>query len=118
MMLMGLDASDNRNRFTVKEVCAIMRAASNHGVTMLKFGELHIEFASKSTQSKVVDDLAYSEAETSDLKEQLKQKEFDRREIDVREEQIAFSIIEDPELAEKLIADGDLEDDDSAGDED
>lgn len=105
--------------FTVREICAIIKAGSTHGIATLKCGDLHIEFGRTPEpptpqESEWVNPIkSNSEDEKSDA--QLQKDELEKQEIRYREEQIAFSILEDPEFAERLLADGDLEDDDDDG---
>ena len=118
------DASRQRNFYSVKDVCAIIKTGSSCGVSLLKLGDLHIEFVPKAGLAE-----KFSQASASTIPslegaisddQMKKQSELvsDQEEYNFRKQQLSLSFIEDPELAERLLADGELEDDDSAGDDD
>lgn len=108
-------------RFSVKEKAlssqeldAIIRSCSEAGVIKLKFGDLHISFG-KKVREELVATIPPKTFEPEISEEQHKaqtKNTVERNEIEMREEQVAFSIIEDPALAEKLISEGELPDDD------
>lgn len=100
-----------------QDLDAIIRSCSAAGVSELKFGNLHITFAGKAKVEVVANPpIKASEPEISEEKHKEQTKEtVERNEILMREEQVAFSIIENPLLAEQLISEGELPDDDGSG---
>ena len=106
---------------TSDEVCAIIKACNDARVAVLKFGDLEIQFHQK------VEPLAFEhgpqgwqrlqptqpEAEISEQQQQLHEKSFDADEIRVKQDQLDQMLIEDPHEFEKLMAQNELEDEES-----
>lgn len=105
------DSTRLKNNLTVREVCAIIKAANNGGVTKLKFGDLSLELTRTGGSHAV--SLAADTAISAIKHEEITAKTIEQEEINFREEQLHMSFIENPELAEQLLADGELEDDGS-----
>lgn len=103
------------------DVCAIIKASGDSGVTSLKFGYLQIEFGKPIEQTRV--DLVQSaptppsnpDTEISDDARVMRDKaELVVDELKTRDDQVAQMLIEDPLRAEQLLLDGELEDDDES----
>jgi len=98
-----------------KDVCDIILTCAKAGVSVLKFGSLHVEFGRiaapalshdlDTTESKLHEpDLAsipvtaITEEDKKTIRETLRLEE-----IHLRDDQISLAVIEDPTLAEELI---------------
>lgn len=115
---MGKSTGVKEKALSSQELDAIIRSCSAAGVAELKFGDLHITFAGKPKVEVVATPPKVSEPEISETQHQEQTKQtVERNEIELREEQVAFSIIENPSLAERLISEGELPDDDGSGDD-
>ncbi len=105
---------------SAKDVCDIIEASAKHKVTILKFGELQIEFGTKvEPQATSVAQEVFSPLNNNPDKE-ISEKAHEAStkatlvadELELRAEQIALMQIENPLLAQQLLLDGELEDDD------
>lgn len=98
------------------EICKIIEACAKAGVSSLKCGPLELSFG-KQTESHHSVQPAVTEI-TDDQHRKMTEDAITQDEIRLRKDQIEQMLIENPALAEKLVADGDLEDDDGTdGDE-
>jgi hypothetical protein len=102
----------------VEDLCRILEASSKSGVSELKFGPLLVKFGPSPEQiQRFLDQqqpthpsppvAALTEAQhTKQTQESLEQAE-----IALRQEQLQLAMVEDPELFEQMLSDGDLSDD-------
>lgn len=102
-----------------KELCSIIKTCSGHNVSELKFGDLHVTFhrtvKSELEQTAPVQP-THTDTEISDeQREQIAKAALERDEISTREDQLDQMLIESPSDYERLIAEGDLEDDGNTG---
>lgn len=96
-----------------KEICEIIELSAKNGATELKFGDLSIHFGPRADKSPKP-----TVAEITDDQHKTQNKEaLEAEELRTRKEQIDLMLIEDPALAERLISQGDLEDDGTGDDE-
>lgn len=116
-----VDASNKNKNLTVRDVCAIIKACSSYGVTSLKFGELQVKLNPKEvlpSSSNPKPTIPTVDEITEHQHEDQTKEALEDEEIRLRQSQIALALIENPELAEQLMIDGELEDDDDSGDDD
>lgn len=110
------------NTFTAAEISEIIRQCSAQGVTELKYGDLHLAFRPKiememGEQNPSRHQTKPTEAAISDEQHDKQSKQsLEKDEMDLREQQIAELHITNPLLAEQLMVEGDLVDDDSDND--
>jgi hypothetical protein len=107
-------------KMTSDDICAIIRQCGESGVSELTFGSLSIRFASEnkrgdlsspeiahhgishSTTDYIFDD-SFKKSDEED------KRILEEEEIRMREDQLSMALIEDPAQFEKLLAAGDLE---------
>ena len=102
---MGLSESE----LSVEDVCSILKASSQAGVTELQFRGLHAHFG--RTAETV--DTAVVQREPGLTKEQIEtlaQSTLETEQKRLREDRMAQALIEDPDLYEQMIRDGELKD--------
>lgn len=111
-----------KSGLSVTQVCTIIRECTKHKVSTLKFGDLELSFSvndpriyNKESDKK----LAKSKSETQPVKAiteeqhtKLNKEAIEKEELELRQEQMSTMFIEDPFMAEQLLKDGELEDDD------
>lgn len=102
-------------QLSVEEICSIIEACRNAGVTSMKCGPLELSFG-KQTESPS-EKPAVTEI-TDDQHEKSNEDALVQEELRTRQDQIDQMLIENPSLAEELVAQGDLEDDDDGADGD
>jgi hypothetical protein len=108
-----------KNVFSVPEACSIIEACAKNGVSFVKFGDLCVRFKDTANIKSEDPSLAQptpSAEEIAALQKSLADASFLEDEIDLRAQQIADLIIEDPGQAEQMIMDGELEDADELDD--
>lgn len=111
-----------------QDVCTIIKACADSGVSILKFGNLNVEFgrptkttvnqeeinssitAETKNQSTNTPDKEISEEE----RKLLQEKALLEDEQKSKQDEIDHMLVEDPALAEELISSGELEDDDES----
>lgn len=107
------------------QICAIIEACAKHGVTSLKLGDFEMQLGPQTqlgATTPVVDKPSTASqppvAEmTAQDHEQQDAKALEQNEIDIREQQIAELLVNDPLAAEKLMMTGELQDaDNESGD--
>jgi len=94
---------------SVGEVCVILSACVESGVTTLKFGDLHVEFGGKPTSTEPALSPVTEITEENHKASTAKAVEAD--ELTLMDERIALLQLENPLLAEELIRSGELEED-------
>jgi hypothetical protein len=97
---------------TAEQICHILKACGESGVSKLKFAGLEAEFY-KIAQSDILfpDAQPLPEAEISQAQAAESEKEGLRwDEIRLKTERLAAMLVEDPAQYEKLLLDGDLTD--------
>ncbi len=128
--------SKEKMSLTSDDVCAIIEASAKNEVSVLKFGDLHIEFGMNATQLRKLfppPDYPVSVGPLSPLSQppspagaaipetqhdKMNKNAIENEELRLREEEIANAIIENPLLAEELLREGELEDDDDGDGDD
>lgn len=103
-------APPKEKSLTSQELNAIIRLCSQSGVAELNFGNLQIKFGLNSKlQESTPPNLVTSDVEISETqhKEQTRQA-IEQDELRIKEERLAFAMVEDPGLAEELLEEGDL----------
>jgi hypothetical protein len=100
-----------------QEIEAIIRLCSQKGVTELNFGNLHLKFGVINQMENQPLPQATTDVEISETqhKEQTKQA-IEQDEVALKEERLAFALIENPSLAEEMLDDGELLSDDQFDD--
>ena len=100
--------------FTCLELCAIIETCGTYNVSRLKCRGLDLEFgqtADSETDSVSLPGPLAPVAEITDEDRTRQTAEVvEQDELTLREEQVAMAVIEDPEFAEQLLIDGELED--------
>ena len=112
--------TDSVISLNTEDICEIIRTSGSCGVSLLKYGSLLLDFGqqAKFEKTKSNANKAGHEAAISDITHDTQTQEaIEQEELRFRADQVAQALIEDPSLAEKLILDGDLEDDADDGDE-
>jgi hypothetical protein len=119
-----------------QEVCSIIEVCGKAKVTLLKLGDLHVEFGTKTEppalryqppnlwadldQRIASLDTAHPSTPAAAMAESLK-KENERAlvsdEMTFKRDQLAMLTIEDPVALEEMINNGELDEDDDLGDE-
>lgn len=107
---------------TASEVCLIITASAKAGLSVLKFGDLQIEFARQEPEPigspPLSEPGAIPTAEmVAPLQKVEEQKSTEMDELRLREEQLAELLITDPFAAEEMIRNGDLAEEDHGSDE-
>ena len=103
--------------FTSLDICAIIEACATYGVTSLTQGDLHLEFGKPTDPPRLEkansgDPSTVAPPEKAPDHDQINADTFEDEVSHMREEQLLMATIENPGLAEQLLMDGDLEDDD------
>lgn len=103
-----------KSALSPEQVCAIIKACGESQVRVLKFAGLYVEFE-RTPLTPVVAEEVLPPPATEMAESQLKIEEgrgILQRELQIRDDQVAQMMIENPVLAEQLLMDGDLADDD------
>lgn len=104
----------NRENLTSSEICQIIEASAKNNVVQLKYGSLYLNFCRKEETTPKNPDTEISDQQQT----QSARDSFEQQELDLKAERIAMALIEDPALAEQMMADEDLENaDDESSDE-
>lgn len=99
---------------TSQDVCQIIESCAKNNVTTLKFGSLFLSF--NRPVEKPNADTAISDQQIDHIQRAQSKESLEQQEADFRQEQIAMAILENPVLAEQMIAEEDLADaDDESG---
>ncbi len=110
-----------KSLLTFSQVCSILKACGESRVAELKFGDLHVTFhppvkEGPEAQQYFPTTPTPPEAEISDQqREQLEKHALAEDERRVKEEQLQQMLIEDPAGYERLLAEGELEQDEETG---
>lgn len=102
-----MSTSKAKRALSIPEVVQLIEVCAKNGVSSLKFLELDVSF------DKAVQTIQVLENPTRVPEEEILKTEresLEREEEDFRENQIAEMMLRDPMMAEKLIAEGELED--------
>lgn len=93
------------------EICSIIKACSEAGVSELKFAGLHLRF---EPQYKPFEDTSYfphpTEEAISDQSQQIEKESLESDEQRVKQERLDQMLIENPSAFEDLLLSGDLTD--------
>lgn len=109
------------------EICNIIEACAKSNVTLLKFGDLHVEFGPKAKTVAQVEEPDLQaphienkpDTEISEQHKKLNAEAMEEQELLTREMQLEEALITDPVMHEQMLLDGDLEDvDDKPGEHD
>jgi hypothetical protein len=109
---------------STEQVCLILEASAKSGVAELKFGGLHVKFATKADAAQGHAQLDAETAPVKVLTEDQHTKQtadvIEHDQIRLREEELANALVEDPMRFENMLRSGELNDDalDSANDGD
>ena len=103
---------------TATEVCLILDSCAKNGVSTLKFGALEASWVSHPPLVQNSLDAHIPGTEIPEINHSEKTKEaLEVSELNLREEQLAMALIEDPEQYERLLAQGELEDEETDTDD-
>lgn len=94
------------------EICAIIKACSDNGVTELKFGDLQVSFVKKVTQA-AGPTASIPDTEISDQIEKSSVERMVKEEHQLRDDELEHMLVENPQQYEALMLRGDLESKDS-----
>ena len=89
---------------TVRELKAIISLCSNRGVSELKYGSLSLRFGD------VVQNKTTARCSSVVAQNRIDEDTTDQNEFEVREEQLANLLVDNPAAYEKLLAQNELED--------
>lgn len=94
-----------------KDVCAMIRACGESGVTELSFGPLTIRFAPKPSVGESPSEPPKTEFHPPMYYRTTEEEQTQllRDEVALKEERLAMALLEDPVEFEKLLAAGELE---------
>ena len=112
---MSATNSTDEKMLQVQEICQIIKACADAGVTSLKCGPLELSFG-KQTEKIPEEKPAVTEI-TDNERKQIKEDSLTQDDVALRTDQIAMMLVENPSKAKELIASGDLVDDDADTDE-
>lgn len=98
-----------KNNLTPDNIILIIKACAENNVSKFSVDTLAFEFG----QPKIKDDVIITEPLTQVVHEKMDSETLVAEELKTRNEQMQMLLIENPLLAEEMIADGDLEDDES-----
>lgn len=104
-------SSTAKNNLTSDDICKIIKACAESGVYKIKCNSLEVEFG----QPKKVDHENFTQELTQEAHDKMDQQTLVEEEVKTREEQIQMMLIENPELAEEMIANGELNEDGTDG---
>jgi hypothetical protein len=114
-----------------EEICSIIRACGESKVTVLKFGDLYLRFGQQAADApgsvenvprgttEIVDKAPAPppSAEIEATQIQIAEKALAQDELDAKRAQLSQMFIENPSMAEEMMAQGDLIDDDDRDEE-
>lgn len=109
---------------TADEVCRIIEVCGESQVSELKFGDLHLVMGGPtlrpaSTDAEVAPNHSpVAPAAIVAIQKQEAERSLVQAEADLKRDQLDQMIIEDPSQAERLLIQGELEDDGTNADED
>lgn len=93
--------------YSVQQICAIIRACHEGGVTRLQIGDLKLSFTGKEKPEK----LCPPTPEEIKLAQEYENDVFQENEKRIRTEELSQLRLSDPEAYEELVTRGELEDD-------
>lgn len=99
----------------VESVCRIINTCAGAGVAKLSFGPLHLEFL-RQLGPYDPSDLHPTDTAISARADSIEKDTLERDELKLKEEQLAFSVVEDPLGFENALLSEDLEDADAETD--
>lgn len=107
---------------TPKDIVAILEACGHAQVRVLKFAGLYVEFSRKESSPDpdpgvVVSAPHVPVAEITEKQAEQEKKSFLEDELSIREDQLAEMWITDPHEAEKLVINGDLDEESKDGED-
>lgn len=106
---------NTKNILTVNEVIEIIKVSAENRVSSLKLGDLEIAFELKPIESKLIKPIINEISQQA--QETQSEEDLEALEIEQKRDRIAMMMIENPALAEELIAEGELIDGDDDGDD-
>lgn len=107
----------DKNNFTGKQICEILKACAESGVKSLKLGDLVVEFIGKANSTE--QDASYEPASPEEINKQIEEAEklaaFELMNANKTfvEEEIANLQVSDPFEFEELVTQGALEDEEA-----
>jgi predicted Mrr-cat superfamily restriction endonuclease len=104
-------SNSQNNSLNSTDICAILRACREAGVSELEFGTLRVTLGktARIVQEEAAQSLA-TETEISAHQVKQAREAFELDELRMREDQLAELLITDPARAEQMLIDGELED--------
>lgn len=112
--------STDKSVLSLSEIKDIIQFSASTGVTVLKYRDLYVRFGTstdKKPQTQEIETNSDTKISETDQEEVLRNS-VEREEMNLREEQLAHAIVENPRLYEELLLDEELEDaDDEPGPE-
>jgi hypothetical protein len=87
----------------ISQICKLIEVCGNCGVSELRFENLHVIFNNNKTVDMEI-------PATIGIAPENNVKEIEKSEQDIREDQLAMALIENPAEYERLITAGELED--------
>ena len=98
----------NNFKLSRQDICLIIETCAKNGVTILKFGDLDLNFGKPAEPVQIA---STPDKAISDANHELNTKNaIEKDEIDLREDAIAHMIVENPVMAEQMLLDEELED--------
>lgn len=98
-----------KNNLTPDNIISIIKACAENNVSKFSIDTLAFEFG----QPKPKEHEIITEPLTPETHDKMDKETLVKEELKTREEQMQMLLIENPLLAEEMIADGDLKDDES-----
>jgi hypothetical protein len=109
--------SKEKRLLNADEVCSILRTCAESGVASLKLGDLHVTFGKPAYADVQLPDPRQQPSPDTEISDQAQKIEAETRlkdEVALKEEEIAFSLVEDPLAYERAILRGELTDGEEA----
>lgn len=95
-------------KLSTKDVCTILKACKQYGVTEFVLGDLHLSL--RPTANRLKADIPTAAIPAEEI-----QKNLDAENFSAEKEENAFLVIEDPQEMERRIANGELNEDEDTG---
>lgn len=92
------------SELSAKEICSILKASQEAGVTVLKFRGLYVRFGWPASPEQTLAPTAPESVQAStETPEEISQQAIDKEAILTKEERLALMVIEEPEEYERLM---------------
>lgn len=103
----GTPYTNNFGVFKATEVCDIIKACKDNGVTLLKLGELELRIGTQPEAPRAK--VSFSDTAISETQAQIEKVTLVEETIKHKQDRLDQMLIEDPVEAERLIESGELE---------